>query len=183
MNYSAFESSAGAFILSFNALNASRSPKVDFSTSWLILSMVLLLAAEAFFLAAGFSSSVEYIALCDKDILRSSLENSSTLKSSDSPTSILVPSSFTRFLLAQKPSIPYGSSSTAPLSFLLITVHLCTEPSVNTVSNVSQGFSSRCLWLRASLRFAASSSNTTTCILSPTFTNSEGCLIFLVQLR
>src|SRR6187402_1716727 len=54
---------------------------------------------------------------------------------------------------------------------------------VNTVSNVSQGFSSMCLWLNASLRLAASSSSTCTSMVSPTFTNSEGCLIFFVQLK
>src|SRR5690606_17135116 len=183
--YSVSPPSWGPDIFSFNALSASRSPNVDFSVCWLMFSMALLFEG-AFFLPelGALSSSADHVALCESTIRRSSFENSSTLKSSDSPTSTLsLLSCFCRFLAAQKPSMPYGNSRMAPLSFLLMTVHLCTEPTVKIVSNVSHGFSSRCLWLSASLRLAASSSSTTTSISSPTLTNSEGCLIFFVQLR
>ncbi len=57
INYSDFDSSAGlalaALIFSFSALNASISPRVDFSVSWLILSMLFPFGAAAFFLAAA----------------------------------------------------------------------------------------------------------------------------------
>src|SRR3970040_1785244 len=113
---------------------------------WLIFSIALLFDGTFFFAAATFlSSSADHVALCDNTMRRSSLENSRTLKSSDSPISVFSLFSFARFLAAQKPSIPYGSSRIAPLSFLLMIVHLCTEPTVNMVSKVSHGFSSRCL--------------------------------------
>src|SRR5690554_254138 len=49
------------------------------------------------------------------------------------------------------------------------------------LSKVSQGFSSNCLWPSANLLLSTSSSKTTTSSSSPTFTYSDGCLIFLVQ--
>src|SRR5690606_36332033 len=113
----------------------------------------------------------------------SSLENSVTLKSSASPTSTTEPSSFSRFLIVAKPSKPYGSSNTAPLSFLETTVHLCTEPTGKTLSKVSHGFSSNCLCPNANLLLSTSSYSTTTSNSSPTLTYSDGCLIFLVQER
>jgi hypothetical protein len=86
------------FIFSFNALNASKSPSVDFSDSWLILSTVLPFGADAgfFFASAGaaFSSSEDQVAFKLNTIRLSSFENSSTLKSKLSPTSTLPPSSF-----------------------------------------------------------------------------------------
>src|SRR5258706_9150557 len=106
------------------------SPKVDFSASWLILSIVLPFGGSGFFLTGdgcgggAFSSSVEYKALWLNTILLSSFENSSTLKSRLSPTSAFEPSSLARFLAEQNPSIPYGNSRIAPLSFLLMMVHL-----------------------------------------------------------
>ena len=63
------------------------------------------------------------------------------------------------------------------------TVPLWVEPTSNTLSNVSHGFSWSCLWPRLMRRLALSSSSTTTSISSPTLQNSEGCLIFLSQLR
>ena len=62
-------------------------------------------------------------------------------------------------------------------------MHLCTDPIGNKVSKVSHGFCSNCLWPNASLLFSTSSSSTATSSSSPTLTNSDGCLIFLVQER
>ena len=59
----------------------------------------------------------------------------------------------------------------------------CTEPTVNTVSNTSQGFSSNCLWPRLKRRFSLSISNTWTSMSAPIWVNSEGCFTFLVQDR
>ncbi len=65
-----------------------------------------------------------------------------------------------------------------PLSLALATVPLWMEPTVNTLSNTSHGFSSSCLCPRLSLRFSSSTSSTTTSISSPILVNSAGCLIF-----
>src|SRR4051812_18207829 len=134
--------------------------------------------------ATGFSSSADHMERWLREMRRSSFENSSTLKSSVSPISVFeLLSSLEAFFNDTKPSIPYGSSTTNPLSFLLTTVPLCTDPTEKIFSNVSHGFSSRCLWLNARRRFAPSSSSTFTSRVSPTFTNSEGCFTFFVQLK
>jgi hypothetical protein len=67
------------------------------------------------------------------------------LKSNFSSTFAVVPSSLTRDFEGAKPSIPYAKATFAPLSEKEIIVPSCTEPTVNTVSNTSQGFSSNCL--------------------------------------
>src|SRR5690606_24096174 len=108
--YSDFSSppSRGPDIFSFRALRASRSPNVDFSVCWFMFSIALLFEG-VFFLPVPepLSSSVDHVCLCESTIRRSSLENSSTLKSRDSPTSTFwLLSCFCRFLAAQKPSIP-----------------------------------------------------------------------------
>ena len=111
------------------------------------------------------------------------LLNSTTLKSNFSSALAVVPSSFTRAFAGANPSMPYASATVAPLSLNETTVPSCTEPTVNTVSNTSQGFSSNCLWPRLNLLFSASISRTTTSRFSPIAVNSDGCLTFLVQER
>src|SRR6266496_3216537 len=98
-NYSALGADFDEDIFSFNALNASISPRVDFSDSWLILSIVLPLPGAAFFLGAAtvLSSSVDQVAFKLSVMRLSSFENSSTLKSYDSPTSAFELSSFAKF--------------------------------------------------------------------------------------
>src|SRR5690606_31786862 len=134
---------ASPSIFSFKAESASKSPKVDFSAP-LSVELVEVRFPDPDFFALTDASSLK-VAVWESTILLSSLENSVTLKSSASPTSTTEPSSFSRFLMVAKPSNPYGSSNTAPLSFLETTVHLWTDPAGKMLSKVSQGFSSNCL--------------------------------------
>ena len=109
--------------------------------------------------------------------------NSRTTKSADSSTAIAVPSSLFKCLEWHEPSRPYGSDTIALFPSALSTVPVCFEPTAKMVSNTSQGFSSNCLCPRLIRRFSLSNSRTTTSISSFTLQNSEGCLIFLLQLK
>src|SRR5690606_37764702 len=75
------------------------------------------------------------------------------------------------------------NSTVAPLSTISEISPVCVVPKAKPVSYLSQGLSVVCLWPKLNLRPSTSNSNTTTSNLSPTLTNSDGCLIFLVQER
>ena len=76
-----------------------------------------------------------------------------------------------------------GRAMVAPLSNNSTTVPSWIESTEKIVSNTSHGFSSSCLWPKLKRRFSLSMSSTTTSISAPIDVNSDGCLIFLVQLR
>src|SRR5690606_26836646 len=105
------------------------------------------------------------------------------LNSATSSTFNGLPSSLIECLLGQKPSTPYCNATISPLSPTLITVPSWIEPSVKTVSNVSEGRSSHWLGPSVGLPFSASSSRTTTSNVSPTLVNSLGWWSFLDQER
>ncbi len=56
-------------------------------------------------------------------------------------------------------------------------------PTANTSVYASHGLDSTCLWPKLKRRLSASISRTTTSNLAPMVVNSEGCLIFFVQLK
>jgi hypothetical protein len=113
--------------------------------------------------------------------LLNSLLNSITLKSAVSPFFNFFPSSFSRWRVGMKATISSPNSTVAPLSTISEISPLWIVPTAKESSYWSQGLAVVCLWPKDNLRPSTSNSNTTTSSFSPTFTNSDGCLIFLVQ--
>ena len=109
--------------------------------------------------------------------------NSITLNSAVSPLPNFFPSSFSKWREGTKAKISSLKGTVAPLSTILEMVPVCTVPTANSASYLSQGLGVVCLCPNDNLCPSASNSSTTTSILSPEFTNSDGCLIFLVQER
>ena len=158
---------------SLRAASASRSPRVVFSNGALraagassaLGARVARLALRSAAFSARASSSKMRLWLRMMRLL--SLLNSMTLNWRVSPALACVPSSLTRCLGVAKPSTPCSRATTAPLSNTSEMVPSWIEPTANSVSKASQGFSSSCLWPRLRRRFSLSIASTSTSMSAP----------------